>query len=53
MCFEKPVPDISDHILQMAEDEGRNFARKLKAKLYTSPEQFYDNYWGKHRMLAL
>lgn len=46
-CLEEPVTEITKEILLQAEKEGLEFARRLKAKLYNSSEQFLDNLWNK------
>jgi len=45
-CLEEPVHEINAEIILQAEQEGLKFARKLKAKLYNSSQEFFENKWN-------
>lgn len=42
-CLEEPVETITKDIILQAEKEGLQFARKLKATLYKSSEEYFSN----------
>ena len=45
-CLEEPVQEINKEIILQAEQEGLKFARKLRAKLYHSSQEFFENKWN-------
>ncbi len=45
-CNEEPLTEINSDIILKQEQEGLNFARKLRATLYNNSEEYLNNLWN-------
>lgn len=52
-CFEEPFQTITKDIILNSEIEGLRFAKKLKATLYKSNQEWFDNRWNKDDMIEI
>lgn len=44
------IGNFSLEDMKILENNGLNYAHKLKAKLYSSPEEWLDSYWKKNTL---
>lgn len=52
-CFEDTVFEVDLDTLERAENEGLAFAKKIKAKHYSSPEEWLSNVWNRSRLVEI
>jgi hypothetical protein len=52
-CLDNPFQKITTDIILQSEKEGLQFARKLKANLYKSSEEFFETLWNKEDMIEI
>ncbi len=53
LCFEFAAYDVSLETVQRSEHEGKCFAMRLKASLYSSPNEWKRSYWAKDRLVPV
>ena len=47
-CLEQPVQDINEAIVSIAEREGLKVAKEMKARLYKSSKEFFEQKWNRN-----
>ena len=49
-CNDDAITEVNIKTLEKLEKAGLNFARRLKATLYNTPDEWLDNYWDRDNL---
>jgi hypothetical protein len=52
-CLEQAANDVSLETVKRAEYQGKSYALRLKASLYSSPDAWKRAYWAKERLVPV